>query len=141
MIRRLFFILIIVIYLTTTAGCRQEVNNKEPTPHYDELKIFRDRLLEYREIKLSQLDELNTIIVNIDSQITAQQAHVDQLSELCPPGFHSVSSLTTEQFKACFTISNEREELRQLINQKEIFLAERISLEQEIGELNRLLDE
>lgn len=128
--RYLILILVAILVLGSgvIVGCTQE------TQPDTELEGFRNRLVESHQKKLMQLEQVERELANLKTEIHEIE------SELARPlPMKAVSNLTTEEIAETLRRPGLEARLAQLKEQEETLLATKQALEQDIGELEKVL--
>ncbi len=117
-----------------SVGCAQSQADKE-------FKQFREGLVKLHQMKLNQLEQVNGELISLKSKIDEKEQELKRLD--IPLEFKSVSKMTGEELAGSFSrpaqVNAARIQLAQLREQERALIDQKLSLEEEIKELEILL--
>lgn len=136
--RYLIPILVVMSVLSSVAlvGCAQE---KVIPPKVDTPPQPEGDLLEFRQMKLTQLDQLDTELAALKPKITEAEAEYERLSSILEgaEGKITIKQFTTEEIIASLTIDRAGSNVSLLREQEQKLLAKKQYVERTITEANQ----
>lgn len=130
----LLFLTLFVLVSGLSVGCAQSQTDKE-------FKQFRERLVKLHQMKLNQLEQVNGELISLKSKIDEKEQELKHLES--PLELKAVHNLTAEEIAASFSrpaqVNAARTQLAQLREQERALIDQKLSLEEEIKELEMLL--
>ena len=131
-------LIILVLSLGLLSGCLQEGKTNTQTEQDTRQKEFEQRLEEYYQRKLTQLEQQREQ-VNIELASLRAEIHEIESDLARPLPMKSLSKMTKEEIAQTLRRPGLESRWAQLKEQEETLLATKQSLEQDIEELERLL--
>lgn len=157
--RYLILIAILVLVSEILTGCAAPQPSPTPTPAPSPTPTPEPRLMEFRELKLTQLGQVNRELTELQVKIEEAEAEVDRLNKLIfgayeriskqlreqypdHPGVRpgepvSMAALTTEEIVAMYTIDAANTKLSRLMEQERQLLTKKQYVERTVEETNQ----